>query len=176
MTMNASWGCQAAEDEWKSPKTIVRNLISCARDSGNYLSNIGPRGDGSVPEDSVRILEAVGAWMSRNGDTIYASDRCQPRRSSYASFTRRGNTLYMHVHFWPGEDVGVAGLLVPVKSARLLASGQGVRFEQDKLRVRFTGLPATAPDQPVTTLAIECEAEPRQDQYVVRKERERRSV
>jgi alpha-L-fucosidase len=176
MTMNASWGYQAADDEWKTPKTVVRNLISCARDGGNYLLNIGPRGDGSVPEESVRILETVGSWMSRNGDTIYTSDRCQPRRSSYASFTRRGNTLYMHVHFWPGEDVRVAGLLVPVKSARLLASGQAVRFEQDKLRVRFTGLPAAAPDQPVTTIAIECEAEPRQDQYVVRKERERRSV
>jgi alpha-L-fucosidase len=176
MTMNASWGYQAADDEWKTPKTVVRNLISCARDGGNYLLNIGPRGDGSVPEESVRILETVGSWMSRNGDTIYTSDRCQPRRSSYASFTRRGNTLYMHVHFWPGEEVRVAGLLVPVKSARLLASGQAVRFEQDKLRVRFTGLPAAAPDQPVTTIAIECEAEPRQDQYVVRKERERRSV
>jgi alpha-L-fucosidase len=175
MTMNGSWGYQAADDDWKSPKTIVRNLISCARDGGNYLLNIGPRGDGSVPEDSVRILEAVGSWMSRNGDTIYASDRCQPRRSNYASFTRRGNTLYMHVHFWPGEDVSIAGLLVPVKSARFLATGQNVHFEQDKLRVHFTGLPATAPDQPVSTLAIECEAEPRQDQYVVRKERERRS-
>jgi alpha-L-fucosidase len=176
MTMNASWGYQAADDEWKTPRTIVRNLISCARDGGNYLLNIGPRGDGSVPEESVRILENVGAWMSRNGDTIYGSDRCQPRRSSYASFTRRGNTLYMHVHFWPGEHVSIAGLLVPVKSARLLPSGQNVRFEQDRLRVKLTGLPAAAPDQPVSTLAIECEGEPRQDQYVVRNERERRGA
>jgi alpha-L-fucosidase len=176
MTMNASWGYQAKDDEWKTPKTIVRNLISCARDGGNYLLNIGPRGDGSIPEDSVRILEAVGSWMSRNGETIYSSDRCQPRRSSYASFTRRGNTLYMHVHFWPGEDVSIAGLMVPVKSARLLADGRNVQFEQDKLRVRFIGLPPSAPDQPLSTLAIECDGEPRQDTNAVRNERERRGA
>ena len=71
MTMNASWGYQAADDDWKSPKTIVRNLISCARDGGNYLLNIGPRGDGSIPEESVRILDAVGSWLDRNGSAIY---------------------------------------------------------------------------------------------------------
>jgi alpha-L-fucosidase len=51
-----------------------------------------------------------------------------------------------------------------------------VDFTQDKLRIRFSGLPATAPDDPVTTLAIECEGEPKQDQYVVRNERDRDEV
>src|SRR5512133_368076 len=60
MTMNGSWGYQAADDDWKTPKQIVRNLITCGRDGGNYLLNIGPRGDGSIPEPSVRILETVG--------------------------------------------------------------------------------------------------------------------
>jgi alpha-L-fucosidase len=45
-----------------------------------------------------------------------------------------------------------------------------VKFEQDKLRVKFTGLPAGAPDDPITTIAIECESEPRQDTDFVRKE------
>ncbi len=173
MTLNASWGYQAADDDWKSPKTVVRNLIACARDGGNYLLNIGPRGDGSIPEESVRIFEAVGAWLAKNGTAIYGTDLCQPRRSNYATFTRKGNTLYMHVHFWPGDTLAIAGLLVPVKSARLLASGQAVKFDQDKLRVKFTGLPKTAPDNPVSTLAIECGVEPKQDQYVVRNQRPR---
>jgi alpha-L-fucosidase len=176
MTMNGSWGYQAADDDWKTPKQVVRNLISCARDGGNYLLNVGPKGDGSIPEESVRILEAVGAWTSKNGESIYGSDRCQPRRSNYASFTRKGSTLYMHVHFWPGEDVSIAGLQVPVKSARLLAGGQKVDFVQEPLRVRFMGLPKQAVDQPVTTLAIECDGEPKQDTNSVRRERKREQV
>ena len=60
-----------------------------------------------------------------------------------------------------------------MKSARLLATGQKVEFRQDSLRVRFVGLPERAPDDPVTTLAIECEGEPQQDNIFVRKEKKR---
>jgi alpha-L-fucosidase len=82
----------------------------------------------------------------------------------------------MHVHYWPGEVVALSGLQTSVKSARLLASGKKVEFKQDPYRVRFVGLPAEAPDHPVTTLAIECEAEPTQDSIFVRKEKPREGV
>ncbi len=176
MTMNDSWGYNKTDDDWKSPKTIVRNLITCARDTGNYLLNIGPRPDGSVPEESVRILSAVGKWMDRNGTSIYQTEPCQPRRSNYASFTRHGNTLYMHNYFWPGDTAVIGGFMTKVKSARFLATGKEVKFDQDKFRARFLELPERAPDDPVTTLAIECDAEPRQDTDFVRKERPRRGV
>src|SRR5690242_4628921 len=94
MTLNDSWGYQRADDNWKSSKTIVRNLIKCASGGGNYLLNIGPKPDGSVPVESVEVLNQVGTWMDTNGATIYKSDICQPHRSSYASFTRTGNTLF----------------------------------------------------------------------------------
>jgi alpha-L-fucosidase len=173
MTMNDSWGYHAADDNWKSPKTVIRNLISCARGGGNYLLNIGPRGDGAIPGESVRILTKVGEWMERNGSTIYGADPCQLTRSNYLSFTRKGHTLYAHAHFWPGETLVIAGLLTEVKSVRLLASGKSVQFTQERLRLRCTGLPAQAPDDPVTTLAIECASEPRQDNILVRKEHQR---
>ncbi len=173
MTMNGSWGYQHADDDWKTPKTIVRNLVTCSRDGGNYLLNIGPKGDGSIPEESVKILSAVGRWTSKNGDAVFGTDRCQVRRSNYANFTRKSNTLYMHVHFWPGETVTLGGLRTPVKSARLLASGRDVRFKQDEMRVQFTGLPSTAPDEPATVIAIECDGEPKQDTDFVRKNRQR---
>jgi alpha-L-fucosidase len=176
MTLNESWGYQRADDDWKSAKTIVRNLVYCAHDGGNYLLNIGPKPDGSIPEESVRVLTEVGKWVSRNGESIHTQDRCQPHRSNYANFSRKGNTLYMHVYFWPGDTVTLGGLKTGVKSARLLASGQSVKFEQDRFRVRFTGLPTEAPDHPVATLAIECESEPIQDTDFVRRERPRLGV
>ena len=173
MTMNDSWGYQAADDAWKTPKQIVRNLGLCARDGGNYLLNIGPRGDGSIPSESVRILTAVGHWMDRNGRTIYESEPCRVHASEFAGFTRKGNTLYMHVHFWPGETVALGGLTNKVLSAKLLASGTPVKFTQEEFRVRFTGLPKTAPDDPVTVLAIECDSEPVQDTGAIRRNRPR---
>jgi alpha-L-fucosidase len=173
MTMNGSWGYHKADDDWKTPKTIVRNLVTCARDTGNYLLNIGPTGDGSIPPESVAILTSVGRWMARNGDRIHKSEKCQVTRSTFANFTREGNTLFMHVHFWPGETVALGGLTNQVKSARLAATGKEVKFVQEKFRVRFTGLPEKAPDDPVTTIAIECDGEPHQDQNAIRTGRTR---
>jgi len=176
MTMNDSWGYQRADDNWKSPKTVIRNLSACANGGGNYLLNIGPKPDGSIPEESVRILSAVGQWMDRNGATIYASEPCQPRNSVFANFTRQGKTLYIHVYFWPGDTVTIGGLQAKVVSARLFASGQKVEFEQERFRVRFKGLPAAAPDDPVTVIAAECDAEPTQDMDLIRRERPRTTV
>ncbi|HEY2468207.1 MAG TPA: alpha-L-fucosidase [Terracidiphilus sp.] len=176
MTLNDSWGYQAADDNWKTSKTVIRNLISCARDSGNYLLNIGPRGDGSIPDQSERVLREVGEWMAVNGHTIYDSDPCPVRRSNYASFTRIGNTLYMHVHFWPGEYVAIAGLMTKVKSVRLVKTREAAAFKQDDYRVQITGLPAKAPDDPMTTIEIECESEPMQDTDFVRKNKPRLGV
>jgi alpha-L-fucosidase len=176
MTMNGSWGYQKADDDWKTPKTIVRNLVTCAKDTGNYLLNIGPKADGSIPEESIRILTAVGGWMQRNGSTIYESEKCQPGSSEFARFSRKGNTLYMHVHFWPGSTVSLGGLTNQVKSARLLAGGKEIKFDQDKFRLRMTGLPEKAPDDPVTTIAIECDGVPHQDMRAIRTDRPRREV
>ena len=190
MTMNDSWGYQKADDNWKSPKNVIRNLIACARGGGNYLLNIGPRPDGSIPEESVRILTEVGRWMDKNGPTIYESEPCDAGWHTYADYTRKGNTLYMHVHFWPGEApasdwlkffnpptvIAVGGLRTKVKSARLFASGRKLDFEQDEVSVRFMGLAAEAPDDPVTVIAVECESEPVVDSSYVRKERKREGV
>jgi alpha-L-fucosidase len=176
MTMNDSWGYQKADDDWKTPKRVVQNLVTCARDGGNYLLNIGPKPDGSIPQQSIDIMTHVGKWMDHNGQSIYTAEPCRVTRSNYANFTRKGNTLFMHVHFWPGDYVAISGLKSKVKSAKLLGSGKNVEFSQEEFRTRFTGLPQAAPDSPVVTIAIECESEPVQDTMMVRKERPRRAV
>ncbi len=175
MTMNDSWGYQRADDGWKTPKQVIRNLITCAHDGGNYLINIGPKPDGSIPAESVGILSTVGDWMDKNGSALYGADICQPTRCRFGSFSRHGNTLFLHIHYWPGSTVALAGIKAKVKSAKLLATGKNVDFKQETYRVTFTGLPEKAPDFPITTLAIECDVVPTQDNIFVRK-RERGHV
>jgi len=176
MTLNDSWGFQRADDNWKTPRTVIRNLITCARDGGNYLLNIGPEPDGSIPPESVRILTEAGDWMKTGGQAIYGAERCQVARSTYANFTRKGNTLFMHVHFWPGSDVSISGLKQKVLSARLLKSGQAAKVSQDGFRTLITGLPEHAPDSPVTTIVLECDGPPVQDTDYVRINKPRAGV
>jgi alpha-L-fucosidase len=176
MTMNDSWGYHAADDDWKSPKTITRNLVTCARGYGNYLLNIGPKGDGSIPDESVDVLTNVGRWMDKNADLIHKAELCKVRSSNFANFTRTGNKLYVHVHFWPGQTVAVGGLTNKVLSAKLYPSGQPVQFHQEDFRVQFLGLPAISPDPLVSVIEVECDSEPNQDMLSIRKNRKRESV
>lgn len=176
MTINESWGYDRADDSWKDSRTILRNLIACSAGGGNYLLNIGPQADGSVPAPSVRILREVGTWLDSNKDSIFETDQCKIEAPFYADFTQKAKMLYMHVHYWPGEYVAVGGLTCKVKSARLLKTGEPVKFEQDHIRAKFTGLPLEAPDWPITTIAIECDTIPSQDTELVERERSRKSV
>jgi alpha-L-fucosidase len=177
MTLNDSWGYHAADDNWKTPRTVIRNLLTCARDGGNYLLNIGPQPDGGIPPESERILREAGAWITRHGEAIHGADICRVKRSVYALFTRKGNTLYMHVYFWPkGGDVAISGLKAKVLSARVLKTGQVATVTQDGFRTHITGLPDAAPDSPVTTIALECDGEPVQDTDYVRINKPRAGV
>jgi alpha-L-fucosidase len=64
--------------------------------------------------------------------------------------------------------VTVGGIKTKVTSAKLLASGKPVQFSQKGSQLIFTGLPAKAPDDPVTVIAAECESEPVQDSLASR--------
>ena len=182
MTLNESWGFNRTDDQWKTAKTIVNNLITCARGGGNYLLNIGPEPDGSVPQPSVEVLEAVGKWMETNSATIYASERMHADGYALENFTRKGNTLYIHVYDWPGHTpaaewldfyrpeavLAIGGLKPKALSAHLLKTGEKVEFTQDEFSFRLTGLPMTAPDQPATTIVVECDGEPFVDHSAMR--------
>ncbi len=166
MTLNESWGYDAEDADG----------VEIAADSGTQ-SDLVRAGWGKLPAEcraegrwhdagggGAEILDRGGAagWR-RMGIRSFKSDRCQPWRPSYATFTRTGNTLYMHVHFWPGGDVSLSGLQTKVKSAWFMKSKQPIKFTQDEVRVHLTGLPMAAPDTPVTTIAIECESVPTQN-------------
>lgn len=99
MTMNGTWGYRKDDHDWKSAKDLVRNLIDCASRGGNYLLNVGPKPDGTIPEESVSRLHEVGAWMKRNGGAVYGTS-ASPFSSapSWGRITRKGNRLFLHVY------------------------------------------------------------------------------
>ena len=76
MTLNDNWGFHAGDSNWKQPNDVIQMLTDTARNGGNLLLNVGPRSDGTVPEESVAILKAAGDWLKRNGDAIYGSEKC----------------------------------------------------------------------------------------------------
>jgi alpha-L-fucosidase len=183
MTLNEGWGYQASDNEWKTPRAVIDNLARCAQSGGNYLLNIGPHGEGNVPDASAQILKDVGRWLGTNGEAIYGTEPGNfPSFGNYDNFNRRGNTLYIHVHFWPGKSpaaqwvssfrpptvVAVGGVQGRVLSARLLKTGQPLAFRQDDLSLVISGLPVEPPDDPVTVIAVECDRAPGVDHHAIR--------
>lgn len=156
MTLNDNWGYHAGDTHWKDAAAVVEMLLTCAQSGGNLLLNIGPRGDGSVPEETVAILSAAGAWLKRNRDAVTQSERHHFSWNCTARpITTRGNRVYLHFMKDPGGSFCWAELKNRVLSARLLDGGQPVPFRQEGDRLFLDNLPHPMPDPIATTIELE---------------------
>lgn len=96
-TLNETWGFSKFDKEWKSPKEVIRRLIEIVSAGGNYLLNIGPTGEGEIPQRSVEILQEVGVWMQKNGEAIYGTKASPFPKLAWGNCTTKGNQLYLFI-------------------------------------------------------------------------------
>jgi alpha-L-fucosidase len=160
MTMNTTWGYNAHDHAWKSDETLIRNLVDIASKGGNYLLNIGPTGDGTVPPESVKSMEAIGRWMRVNGEAIYGTTASRFAHLPWGRSTTKGATIYLHVFEWPNDGrLTVPGLKTPVTSARLLAGGGALQVASDATGA-VVQLPPNAPDQIASVIELRLQGAP----------------
>lgn len=170
-TLNDSWGYHAGDSNWKTSRTVLDMLVRVASQRGNLLLNIGPRGDGSIPEPSVAVLEEVGQWLKRHGECIYESDLFTmnllekgSHRSDWAGqgpFLARGHDLYLLVQRWAGSTLTFAGLETRVRSVVALHDpSKKLVFTQQGPVITVSGLPVQPPDPLCPVLRFTCEAPP----------------
>ena len=74
-TLNNTWGFKSYDVDWKSTEELLYWIIEIASKGGNYLLNVGPRADGTIPPESVEQLTKIGAWMAVNSEAIYGTQR-----------------------------------------------------------------------------------------------------
>ncbi len=65
-----SW-CYTVGNDYKKPEEIVCDLVDIVSKNGALLLNIGPKADGTIPEEDAHILQSVGTWLDSNGEAIY---------------------------------------------------------------------------------------------------------
>ncbi len=124
------------EDTMKSLEECLQTLVRCVGGDGNLLFNVGPMPDGRIEPRQVDRLKEMGAWLTKNGESIYAT-RGGPwhPKSEFAS-TRKGNTVYLHVFRWSKDTLELPALPHAVKSAMLLGGGRATARQQgDKLTI-----------------------------------------
>ena len=67
-----SWSWVEGHD-YKDASELIQELVDVVAKNGNLLLNVGPRPDGTIPEEEAALLEAVGDWLSVHGEAIYGS-------------------------------------------------------------------------------------------------------
>ncbi len=164
---NKSWG-YIQDDTFKSPQFVVHQLIDIVSKNGNLLLNIGPRSDGTIPDEVQRVLLDVGEWLNTNGEAIYGTRPWRtygegPTKVAAGSFhdtdtanytpedfrfTTKGDVLYAIGLAWPGTGEALIHSLAltlggkRVQSVSLVGSETKVQFSQgpDGLRVVLPNL------------------------------------
>lgn len=122
MTMNDTWGYKSFDENWKSSKTLIHNLIDIAAKGGNYLLNIGPTAEGQIPNPSQERLANMGSWLEVNGEAIYATQKFKKayKQGENIRFTKKINQPYLYAitfeqpsqqlvlkHIQPREDSSI---------------------------------------------------------------------
>ncbi len=160
MTMNRNWGYASpdVDSQWKSTNDLVLKLIDIASKGGNFLLNIGPKADGTFPQESIDRLAAVGNWMSINNEAIYGTI-ANPidKVMSWGKITRKidennNTTLYLHVTQWPENgQLSVPTLNSLPVSADILGNATAITTEKGANELIIKGLPTNRVSTAIST-------------------------
>ncbi|NVK84258.1 MAG: alpha-L-fucosidase, partial [Cytophagia bacterium] len=107
MTMNDHWGYNKYDNNWKSSEDLIQKLVDIASKGGNFLLNIGPKADGTFPQESIERLATIGDWMDVYSESIYGTQASPIAEVEWGRITQKkienGTRIYLHIFDWP-ED------------------------------------------------------------------------
>lgn len=146
-------------NEYKSAGEVIRMLVDIVSKNGNLLLNIPVRGDGTIDEKEIAILEGIAAWMDINKESIFdtrpwkvygegpSAETKNPIQAQGFNegkikfdardirFNQRGNVLYVTLLGVPVDNVQVRSLgkkeHVTIKKIEMLGSTEKISWRQD---------------------------------------------
>jgi hypothetical protein len=162
-TMNGAWGYDAArENSYKSAKTLIQELCTVVSRDGNYLLNIGPKGDGTVSTGAINLLASIGSWTGVYGDAIYgATGSPYSSEPSWGRFTKKNGKLYALVYAWPtGGTLTIPGLQNTISRISLLNNpGASLSYTVSGGSI-VVNVPTAAPNPNVSVVVVEVSGVP----------------
>jgi alpha-L-fucosidase len=142
MTMNHQWAYHSDPTTYKSAQTLLDTLLDVASKGGNLLLNVGPKPDGTWPEEAIDRLGKIGDWLKHSGESIYGTKPAPAHYPPcfYGPVTCKSDTIYLHVRDIPRSHVEVQGIGGRIRQVRLLKTGQPLTYRVQEVSGIWGGI------------------------------------
>ncbi|GAO45105.1 putative glycosidase [Flavihumibacter petaseus NBRC 106054] len=164
MTINDNWGFQPQDQNWKTPAEIISIFADAISSGGNLLLDIGPREDGTIPDQEVAVLKALGEWSGKHSEAIFGTvGGLQPGHYyGPSTYSKDSSTLYLFLAGKPNGNIMIKGLKNAVKKVRVVGTAQTLPHKVvGKISwspvpgLVFISVPETVKDTYMSVLALE---------------------
>lgn len=124
LTTNDNWGYRQSDTNFKTPYQIISIFADCIGHGGNLLLDIGPRADGTIPEEQVHLLIELGNWNKKHEEAVFGTTAGLPPGHFYgpSTLSKDSTCLYLFVQATHGENIVIKGLDNEIERAEVLGT------------------------------------------------------
>ncbi len=124
MTTNDNWGFHH-DNNWKTPYEVITIFVDAVSNGGNLLLDMGPKADGTIPDEQVNILKELGAWNRKHGEAIFNTLGGLPQGHFYgpSTLSKDSTTLYLFLHGKVNGPVMIKGLRNSIQEISVVGNG-----------------------------------------------------
>ena len=167
MTTNDSWGYQPQDSAYKTPQEVLDIFVDCISKGGNLLLDIGPKADGTIPDEQVHILKEIGKWNKKHSEAVYATLAGIPYDYYYGptALSKDSTTLYLYVRDIPKDNqIVLKGISNKIKNIRIVGTNTPLKHKiltkvswNDYPGLLYVNIPEKEIDPYYTVVAIDLE-------------------
>ncbi len=152
ITIGEQWAWKP-NDRIKSYEECLETLLRTAGGDGNLLLNISPMADGRIETRQVEILDKIGAWLDKYGESVYGTRGGPVPPADWGVTTRNDEFLFIHVLDQEQQYLFLPG--ISLLSAEMFSGGEPLEFEnaENGVILKIEG----EPDDPVTVIRARME-------------------
>ena len=124
MTTNDNWGFHN-DNNWKTPYEVITIFVDAVSNGGNMLLDMGPKEDGTIPDEQINVLKELGAWNKKHGEAIFNTVSGLPQGHFYgpSTMSKDSTSVYLFLHGKTSGQVMIKGLDNKIEEIAVVGNG-----------------------------------------------------